>query len=44
MKGGLLVRRLQLFKGKREGVIEAWPETDGKLLLIIRMGNTKFSN
>lgn len=26
MKVGLLVRRLQLFKGKREGAIEAWPE------------------
>lgn len=44
MKVGLLVRRLQLFKGKREGVIEAWPEIDGKLLVIIRMENTKFSN
>lgn len=38
MKVGMLVR-LQLFKGKGEGVIEAWPEMNGQLLVIIRMEN-----
>lgn len=36
--------RVTVFKGKREGVREAWPEMNGQLLLTIEWNITRFSS